>query len=187
MAQFIKALALYGGIAIYTSALAQGNPVDLPNLPVINGHVTPDQFQVLSSNQSLRNCAEPQCAALRSLLSSYDQLRRFYTPNTMARSEDNPPATARSRLPVQEALRVNPNRLGVISSDLVIIARDVPQWSSELLTIEIATLADPSGQTVHQVIRAIPKVPALIGVVHVAHERCEANGEQGCKAIQNAG
>ena len=185
MARFINALLLCGSVAVAASAIAHGNSDDLATLPVINGHVTPGQFRALSSSLSLKSCIAPQCKALQSLVLSYDRLRRFYTPNTMARS-DNPPSLVRPRLPVQEKISDDVGQRPAIANDLVIIARDVPEWSTEMLTIEITTLTDASGQTVRRVIEAIPKTPALAGVVKAARARCDMIGEEGCKAIYTA-
>ena len=105
----------------------------------------------------------------------------------MARSENNPPPRKRPRLPVQDAISTDASQGATILGDLVIIGRDVPDWSTEMLTIEIATLTDASGQTVRRVIDTIPKTPALAGIVDAARARCEVNREHGCNAIEDAG
>ena len=187
MARFINIVLLCGITAVPAAASAQVSQADAASFPVINGHVTPGEFRALSFSSALKRCADPRCIVLRSLVSSYDKLRRYYTPNTMARSEDNPPATQRPRLAVQDAVLNDARQLTTIAGDLVVIGRDIPEWSSEMLTIEIAILTDPSGQTVHHVIEAIPRTPALAGVITAARERCETNGERGCKAIMTTG
>lgn len=184
MARFIRAILICGSLTFASGALAQESSASPASLPVISGHVTPDQFRALASDPVLERCADMQCVTLRALLSSYDDLRRFYTPNTMARSAGNEPAMVRPRLPIQNTAETDPAQRDQISGYLVVISRDVPEWSSELLTIEIATLVDPSGKTSARVVAAIPDIPALDGVVEEARGRCKANRERGCKSIQ---
>ena len=187
MARFVNALLLCSGFVVSASGPAQAGSVDPGSLPIINGHVTLEEFRTLSRSAAVRDCTDTRCKTLRSLLSSYDKLRRFYTPNTMSRSEDNPPPTKRPRLPIQDLISDDVGQQAIIFDDLVIIGRDITDWSSELLTIEIATLTDKSGQTARRVIAAIPKTPALSGVVKAALERCETNAEQGCRALEKGG
>lgn len=184
MVRFANLVVLAGILIVAGCAMAPVGHADATKIPVINGRVTLDQFDGLVVNPSLKDCRSNRCVTLRSLVHSYDTLQRFYTPNSMAQTKPARQPSTRPVLPIQTLLLAQPALHHTATVQLVTIAQGVPEWTHELLTIEIATLISQDGRAVRAVMKSVPKTTALAGITTTARQLCVAHHEPHCAMIR---
>ncbi len=151
-------------------------------LPVINGQVTPDEFEELPYDKTLQKCNALDCRALKSIINSLDFLGHRYFPNTMA--SIGPPRLPQGPIPILQDISGYP-QLGAPSCKLLaVLTKNYFDWSYGLMTIELASLISPGhSECLSGVVSALPRNTETRRLVEYARELCESRQEPNCSAI----
>jgi len=153
-----------------------------PEVPVLDGSVTAEQWEALPENPTLANCDSAQCATLRSLVTSFAELDARDLPNSMARKE--PMHVNYEPITVVKRVRNEPREGDSACGMLSVLARSYFDWSVGLHTVEIASLLEPlRAKCVPQVVEAFPAGNETRSLLTNAAEFCSVRKEPACELI----
>ncbi len=162
--------------------MSSGEPPAYLNLPVINGHVTRDQYENLPYNTSLQSCSALDCMALKSLVRSFRHLIRIYFPNTMARTA--PPPKEHGPVPIVSDVALHPEFRKPACRFHATFARDYFNWTVGLLTIELASLISGANRDcLSATLSSLPQNTETRRLVEYARELCVVRHEPNCSVI----
>lgn len=155
------------------------------SIPVLNGHVTSEQWSELPDNVALTKCTSQDCNTLKALFQSFEQLDSRDFPNSMARTKSGRDKHGiLKELAVVELIERESSRRPEACKMLETLSANYFDRTVWLHGAELATLIDDgSGRCLHPVISSLPQ-SAEPTLIQDAYELCEARQEPGCSRLK---
>lgn len=184
MGRFGRALAASGlFLCLVPPAILARDTAGADRLPIINGTVNSSQWEELPYDQTLQRCTSVDCAALKSIVRSFDYFYKLYLSGTIEPGHP-PPPLPKGPAPLVRDVTLHPELKKPACKLLAVIARNYFDWSVGLLTVELASLISTGHrQCVERVVIALPKNKETRELIENAREMCVTRHEPNCPAI----